>query len=86
MTLASAPPHPEEPPEAAAARKRIKELIDMIDRHIKNAPHRSALLQVMDDVQNYLDEIEAAGEKGKEAAMALRRRANARLASFEAAA
>lgn len=80
---AALPPHPEENPETTAARQRVRMLIDQYDRRIKLAPHKQALELTLDDGRDDLAEIEAAGEKGKAAARALRDKAMARLAEFD---
>jgi hypothetical protein len=75
-------PNPEEPPETAE-RRRIRGLIDKYDRRIKSAPHKQALELTLDDGRDDLAEIEAAGEKGRAAAAALRNKAMVRLAEFD---
>jgi hypothetical protein len=80
---AALPPNPEEDPATTAARQRVRMLIDRYDQRIKTAPHKHALELTMDDGRDDLAEIEAAGEKGMEAARALRDRAMTRLAEFD---
>jgi len=80
--LAAIPPSPEETPEAVMARQHIKALIIKYTGIIKTAPHRIALELAFDDGREELNEIEAAGENGKNAARELRDRYMRRLAEF----
>ena len=82
---ATLPAHPEESAEATFAKQRVRMLIDKYDRRIKTAPHKDALALTLDDGRDDLAEIEAAGERGKEAARALRDKAMRRMSDFDAA-
>ena len=75
-------PSPEETPEMTAARQRIRILIDKYDHLIKTAPDGAALETSFVAGQREIAEIEAAGDKGRDAAQALRRKYAARLARF----
>lgn len=85
LNLAALPAGPEEIPEVTAARQRVRMLIDKYDRLIKTAPSVHALNLVFEDGQAELREIEDAGEKGKEAAKALREKFMKRIAQLEEA-
>jgi hypothetical protein len=73
------PSSPEEAPEMTAARQRIRILIDKYDHLIKTAPDAAVLTAAFDAGQHEIAEIEGAGDKGREAARALRRRYMARM-------
>ncbi len=75
-------PKVDEVPETTAARQRIRMLIDKYDHLIKSATDAAALADAFEEGQQELAEIEAAGEKGIEAARALRRRYGARMNRF----
>lgn len=83
VNTAALPPNPEESAEVTAARQRIRMLIDQYAHRIRTAPNAHALELVMDDGRDDLAEIEAAGEAGKLAAVALRGKFMARRAEFE---
>lgn len=72
----------EEAPEMTAARQRIRVLIDKYDHLIKSAPDSAALAESFSAGEQEIAEIEAAGDKGKDAARALRRRYMARMTRF----
>jgi hypothetical protein len=76
------PSSSEETSEITAARQRIRILIDKYDHLIKTAPDVEGLAAAFDAGQLEIVEIEAAGEKGRNAARALRRKYAARLARF----
>lgn len=79
----SLPPSPEEPPEIAEDRKRIRALIDRLAERIKTAPDEHRLEVIMDDARaGDLKEIEESGPKGHEAANALRARYNVRISEL----
>src|SRR5260370_24673276 len=79
------PSSPEETPEMTAARQRIRLLIDQYDHLVKTALDAAVLAAAFDAGQQEIAEIEGAGDKGRDAARALRRRYMARLARFGSA-
>jgi hypothetical protein len=77
--LSPLPPNPEETPEMTAARQRVRMLIDKYDHLIKTAPDAASLAALFNAGQQEIAEIEGAGDKGREAARALRRKYMARM-------
>jgi ERF superfamily len=75
-------PGPEETPEMTASRQRIRILIDKYDHLIKTAPDAAVLTAAFDAGQQEIAEIEEAGDKGRDAARALRRKYTARMTRF----
>jgi hypothetical protein len=80
--VSALPSSPEEAPEVTAARQRIRILIDKYDHLIKTAPDAAALAASFDAGQQEIAEIEGAGDKGRDAARALRRKHTARMAQL----
>ena len=83
LNQAALPPNPEESPEVAEGRERIRTMIHKIDKAIKGAPTRDALDLVMEDGKDQLVEIERAGTRGMEAAAALRHKYALRIEQIE---
>ncbi len=81
-TLSLLPPAPEEAPLATAARQRIRILIDKYDHLIKTAPDADVLSASFTAGEQEIAEIARAGDKGRDAARALRRRYVARMTKF----
>jgi hypothetical protein len=77
--LSPLPHNPEETPEMTAARQRVRMLIDKYDHLIKTAPDAASLAASFDAGQQEIAEIEGAGDKGREAVRALRRKYLARM-------
>ena len=68
--------------QETAARQRIRMLIDKYDHLIKATPDRAALSAAFQAGEQEIAEIEAAGQKGKEAARALKRKLTDRMTRF----
>ena len=68
--------------EETAARQRIRMLIDKYDHLIKATPDAAALSAAFQAGEQEIAEIEAAGQKGKEAARALKRKLTDRMTRF----